>query len=72
MVYNVGWNWLKGKGKDECQDSLLIIRGEIEILGVMDGHGVNGKLISQFIKTHLGTQIKRELNGKKKNQTEIE
>ena len=51
MAYvNLLWN-------ESCKD-LDSVPKKIHVFGVFDGHGIEGKAVSQFIKAHLPNTIK--------------
>ena len=59
------------------QDSFIILKNIFElnfdILGIMDGHGVNGQLVSQYLKKKIISifAVKETYNLIKKNRNEI-
>ena len=59
------------------QDSFIILKNIFElnfdILGIMDGHGVNGQLVSQYLKKKIISNfaVKETYNLIKKNRNEI-
>ena len=73
-IKKVGFLYQAGKGEDGFtkvnQDSFLVLQNQynfkdVNIFSVMDGHGVNGHLVSRFVTKYFTSFFK---NNKKMNQ----
>ena len=67
-IKNLAYMSQAGKGEDGFtkvnQDSYLVIQdlyklGDFNIFGVLDGHGMNGHLVSQFVVKYFNSYLKK-------------